>query len=165
MTKEKMISVYMTCAENFAKLSYAERKKVGAVVVTPEDVMLYSWNGTASGDDNTCEDKIYLTDIGSYIYSGRIITLDYPYTDSNGNFYQLVTKPTVLHAERNIIAKAAKEGISLKGASLFVTMSCCLECALMICQAGIKEVYYREEYRCLDGIKYLKDHGIHVEQI
>src|SRR5690606_29483390 len=138
--KEKHKHVYMECAKNFAKLSYAKRKKVGAVVVTPEDVMLYSWNGTATGDDNCCEKRVYYErELGHKLS-------DFPYTDELlERWYKLVTLPTVLHAERNIIAKAAKEGISLKGSTLFVTMSCCLECALMIYQAGISKVVYDEE--------------------
>lgn len=143
--KDKHKKAYMECARTFAKLSYAERAKVGAVAVTPQDVMLYSYNGTASGDDNTCE-------YASWEFDGF------------EHHSKLITKSTVLHAERNIIAKAAREGISLKGSTLFITLSCCLECALMIYQAGIVKVVYDVEYRCRKGIEYLLEHGVEVEQ-
>lgn len=157
--KGKYKHTYMECARAFAKLSHAQRNKVGAVAVTPEDVMLYSWNGTASGDDNCCEYREYYYSIFDH-HSPK----DFPLSDEDDKLYRLVTLPTVLHAERNIIAKAAKEGISLKGATLYVTMSCCLECALMIYQAGISKVVYDEEYRMTNGIDYLTEHGVEVEK-
>lgn len=55
MLRHKMLTPYMECARAFAKLSKASRLKVGGVAVTPNDIMIYSWNGTAEGDDNTCE--------------------------------------------------------------------------------------------------------------
>ena len=39
-TQQQLDKVYMSCAENIATLSHAERKKVGCVLVTPENVML-----------------------------------------------------------------------------------------------------------------------------
>lgn len=124
----------METARAFAKLSHAERRKVGAVAVTPQDVMIYSWNGRPSGDDNCCE------------------------------INPEMTHPEVLHAEANIVAKAAREGISLKDADVFVTLSPCLHCALQMYQAGVKSVVYEEQYRLTDGIEFLRRKQIHVEQ-
>lgn len=128
-----MIKPYMETARAFARLSRADRKKVGYIAVTPQDIVIYSWNGRPAGDDNCCE------------------------VDG-------VTHPEVLHAERNIIAKAAREGISLKGATLIGTCSPCPECALQIHQAGIESVIYEEEYRLSGGVEYLRRKGIHCEQ-
>jgi dCMP deaminase len=132
--KHKMYKTYMACADAFAMQSYANRKKVGAIAVTPQDMVIYSWNGTAIGDDNNCE-----AEDGS-------------------------TKPEVLHAEMNICAKAAREGLSLKGSTVFVTLSPCLMCAKALFQSGVERVVYREQYRDSGGIKYLKDHCVIVEQ-
>jgi dCMP deaminase len=126
--------VYMKMAEAMSTLSKANRKKVGAVLVTKNGVILTGCNGTASGSDNICE-------------------------DSEGN-----TKPEVLHAELNCILKAAKEGVSVVGGSLYVTLSPCLQCAAMLVQAGIKEVYFHEVYRCTKGIAFLKANGIKIYQ-
>lgn len=132
--KHKMYKTYMMCAEAFAQQSYAGRKKVGAIAVTPQDIIIYSWNGTAQGDDNVCENE-------------------------DGT-----TKIEVLHAEANIVAKAAREGLSLKGSTIFVSLSPCILCAKQLYQAGVERVVYKEEYRDLSGLKYLKTHGIITEK-
>ena len=59
----------------------------------------------------------------------------------------LVTKPEVIHAEINAIAKVAKSTESCDGATMFVTHSPCVECAKMILQSGISTVYYDALYR------------------
>lgn len=124
--------VYMKMAEAMSTLSKANRKKVGAVLVTKNGVVLTGCNGTASGSDNTCE-------------------------DSEGN-----TKPEVLHAELNCILKAAKEGVSVLDSTLYVTLSPCLQCAAMLVQAGVKEVRFKELYRCDKGLRYLIANHIDV---
>lgn len=128
----KMSATYMETARAFAKLSHATRRKVGALAVTPQDVILTSWNGRPSGDDNCCEINPELT------------------------------HPEVLHAEANIVSKAGREGVSLKGAEIYVTLSPCLPCALQLYQAGVKMVTYEEEYRITDGIEFLKRKQIAV---
>lgn len=70
-----------------------------------------------------------------------------------------------MHAEANAITKVAKSGNSSKGATMYITLSPCLECAKLIIQAGIKRVVYAEEYRIKDGIELLKKAGIEVTQI
>lgn len=132
--KHKMIKPYMESAKAFAKLSYARRKQVGGIAITPQDVMIYSWNGRPVGDDNICEDE-------------------------NGN-----TLEEVLHCESNIVAKAAREGISLKGSTVVITLSPCVQCSKQLYQAGVERVIYDEEYRDLSGVKFLKEHGVYVEK-
>lgn len=133
--KQKMYKPYMEAARSFALLSYAERKKVGAVAITPQDVMLYSWNGRVAGGENECEIE-----------------------------GQDVTRPDVLHAEANIVSKAAREGISLKGSTIVVTLSPCLACAMQMYQAGVKRVIYDEEYRDLTGVNFLKSLHVQVDK-
>ncbi|ANA49217.1 cytidine deaminase [Pseudomonas phage phiPMW] len=148
MIKHKMVKPYMHAARGFAQLSHAERKKVGYVAITPQDIMIYSWNGRPSGDDNNCEIAVPRYDGHWGVQTG----------------VNIVTHPECLHAERNIIAKAAREGISLKGATLVGTLSPCLECALQMHQVGVESVIYEEEYRLTDGIEYLRRKGIHCEK-
>ncbi len=133
MIKHKMLKPYMDSARAFAKLSHAKRKKVGGVAVTPQDVLIYSWNGRPAGDPNECE-------VGD------------------------VTHEEVLHCESNLVAKAAREGISLKGSNIILTLSPCLACAKQLYQAGVDSVFYEEQYRMTEGIDFLKNHGIHIEQ-
>ena len=69
------------------------------------------------------------------------------------------------HAELNAIAKLAENGYSSKGASIFITHSPCIHCALLIQKCGITEVFYHELYRSEDGLNFLKRAGIRVEQL
>ena len=78
---------------------------------------------------------------------------------------ELKTKPEVIHAESNAIAKLAKSTESGNGASMFITCAPCVECAKMIYQSGIKEVFYEEEYRSNDGIDFLNKCGLSIRQI
>jgi dCMP deaminase len=75
------------------------------------------------------------------------------------------TKPEVLHAETNAIAKVAKSTNSTDGADLFVTHAPCLDCAKLIHQSGIKRVFYRDTYRSDQGLKFLKECQIEVEHV
>ena len=75
------------------------------------------------------------------------------------------TKPYVLHAEANAITKLAKDTRSSAGATLYITMSPCIECAKLIIQAGIKRVVYDEQYRDTSGIDLLRRAGVKVSSI
>lgn len=138
--KDQYNQVYMKMAEDFASLSQATRSKVGCLIVSKEgQILSQGYNGMPSGMDNCCE-----------------------HINENG---EKVTCREVLHAETNAILKCAKSGIPVSGAILYVTLSPCFECAKVIAQAGISEVYYKEEYRNTDGLDLLKDLGIKVAQI
>lgn len=67
------------------------------------------------------------------------------------------------HAEVNAIAWAARAGVGVDGAELFVTISPCLACAKAIITAGIKKVTYLEAYRDTAGIDYLMKAGVQCE--
>lgn len=69
-----------------------------------------------------------------------------------------------IHAEDNAIAFANKNGVDLKGTTLFCTHQPCLNCAIKIVQSGIIEVVYTEPYRLLDGLEYLQSHGVKTER-
>lgn len=133
--KEKYKIAHMKAAHVYAELSYCKRKQVGCVIVKGDRIISIGYNGTPEGWDNTCEDK-------------------------DGT-----TLPEVLHAELNAIGKLAEDDGGGRNASLFVTISPCLPCAVLIKRAGIKEVYYYEEYRTSEGIEFLRKCGILVEQV
>lgn len=67
-----------------------------------------------------------------------------------------------IHAEANLIALAAKKGISLDGAEMFVTTFPCPVCAKQIAVAGIKKVYYAKGYAVLDGLEILQSYGVKI---
>ena len=136
----------MDVAARFAQLSSAKRLQVGAIVVKDDRIISIGYNGMPSGWDNECEYEVIVED-------------DDDYTT------ELKTKPEVLHAESNAIAKLARSPESGEGASIFVTHQPCMECAKLIYQSGIREVYYSQPYRLDDGLKFLLRSGIKVEKV
>jgi dCMP deaminase len=141
--KTKLKQAYMKTAETFAELSHARRLHVGAIVVKDDRIISIGYNGMPAGWDNNCEDLVH-----------RIA--EEPV---------LKTKPEVLHAETNAIAKLAKSNESGLGATMFITHAPCLDCAKLIYQSGISSVLYRDAYRDTSGITFLEKSGITVEQI
>jgi dCMP deaminase len=147
--KQKFIDLYMAWAARTAELSHARRLHVGAVIVKDDTVISYGYNGMPAGWDNNCEDEI-----------GQVL-------DDNGNIYEarLKTKPEVLHAESNAIAKLARSTNSGLGATMFVTHAPCLDCAKLIYQSGISSVLYRDSYRDTSGVAFLEKSGVEIMQI
>ena len=148
--KQKLIDAYMKTAEVFAELSTARRLHVGAIIVKDDRIISIGYNGMPSGWDNNCEDE------SVELYSGY-----------EGAIHRTVlkTKPEVLHAETNAIAKLAKSTESGSGATLFVTHAPCLDCAKLVYQSGINSVYYRNSYRSEDGIHFLEKCNVKVTKI
>ena len=144
--KQKLKLAYMKTAEIFAELSHARRLHVGAIVVKDDRIISIGYNGMPAGWDNDCE---YEAAPG---FGEAVPPL-------------LKSKPEVLHAETNAIAKLAKSTESGDGAVLFVTHSPCLDCAKLIFQSGIRSVFYRDNYRNTEGIKFLTQSGVKVEQL
>lgn len=154
--------VYMSVAEAHASLSKAKRKAVGAAIVTANGTILAGVNGLAPGSSNELEVKEYCGPCG-WLDPDEIYER-WPHKDENGR-YMLVTKQQTIHAETNCILRAAREGVSILGGTLYVSLSPCIVCSEMIAAAGIKRVVYKEEYRDTSGIENLKQLGILVEKI
>ena len=152
--KPKFLNAHMKAAEVYSQLSSARRLQVGCVVVKDNTIIGIGYNGMPSGWDNDCEKRSY-TNIDS----------KWQYLDEDGSTYSLVTRPEVLHAESNALAKIARSTNSSEGASVFVTHAPCLDCAKMMYQAGINSVYYRNSYRDTSGVDFLKECNIEVKQI
>ena len=95
--KNKFKRAYMQTAQTFAELSSAQRLHVGAIIVKDDRIISIGYNGMPAGWSNVCED-----------------------VSEDGT---LTTKPEVLHAESNAIAKLARSNDSGDGADIFVTHS------------------------------------------
>lgn len=160
--KDKFISAYMDVAERFAELSSARRLHVGAIVVKDDRIISIGYNGMPSGWDNNCEDTVFVLD--EEVMGTNMNSLGYTQTDK-GNWTKLKSKPEVLHAETNAIAKLAKSNESGLGATMFITHAPCLDCAKLIYQSGISSVLYRNSYRDTGGITFLEKSGIEVTQV
>lgn len=158
MIKEKYLGTYLRTARLFAEHSSAVRKKVGAVIVKDDRIISIGYNGMPTGWDNKCEIKIYGDD-------GDWSEQQLPKSSNFWKKYKLVTRPEVIHAESNAIAKLAKSTESGDGASMFITCAPCIDCAKMIYQAGIQEVFYGEDYKNTDGIEFLHKCKIPVRQL
>jgi len=139
----KIDYAHMKAAGNYAELSYARRLKVGAIVTKEDRVISIGYNGTPKGWDNNCENEIHQLTGG----------------------VNLVTKPEVIHAEANAIAKLARSSESGEGAHMYITHAPCFDCAKLIYTAGIEKVFYQNAYRNEDGIEFLKKCNIEVEKI
>lgn len=68
--------------------------------------------------------------------------------------------PEVVHAELNALGKMLEQGVSAAGATVYVTLSPCLECAKLLVRAKVAAVFYLETYRCSDGLDYLRRYGV-----
>jgi dCMP deaminase len=134
----------MSTAEIFAELSHARRLHVGAIIVKDDRIISIGYNGMPAGWDNDCEEIVELKEDGHH---------------------ELKTKPEVLHAETNAIAKLAKSSDSGSGATMFVTHAPCLDCAKLVYQSGIGCVVYRNSYRSDQGILFLTRSGVEVIKV
>lgn len=135
---KSIIDVNMDLACSMASISHGKRLQVGAVLVTANDVVLRGVNGLPKPLGNELESWV---------------------DDSIGTA-SLVSKPTVIHAELNCLLKAAREGVSVVGSTLFVTHSPCQHCASMLAAAGVVKVYYKDVHRDGEGLEVLKKCGI-----
>ena len=163
---KKFISAHLKAAEVYSELSSALRLKVGCVIVKNDTIIGIGYNGTPSGWDNDCENKVYPDKLlGDYEQHYDEFDAAFPLKDSEGRSYSIKTKDEVIHAEINAISKVAKSTNSSDGATMFVTHAPCIECAKALFQAGIRNVYYRDTYRDTRGVDFLNKCGVEIEQI
>ncbi len=135
MTDKKQLKydrAYLKMAYEWGKLSHCKRKQVGALIVKDRMIISDGFNGTPTGFDNCCEDK-------------------------DG-----ITKWEVLHAEANAILKVAASTQSTNGATLYITLSPCIQCSKLIYQAGINRVVFANKYKDISGIDFLEKAGVKI---
>ncbi len=135
---------------NIAKeLSFASKcvsKQVGAVIVKDGRILSTGYNGTPAGYQN-CSD----------FWDGK-------YTKDHHDW----SKTYEIHAEMNAIIWAARKGISIEGATIYVTLEPCSECSKNLIASGIKRIVYEKSYEHTNSeiiSKFLEDNGVKIEQI
>ena len=131
----KYDQAYMRMAFEWSKLSYCERKQVGALIVKERMIISDGYNGTPTGFENGCEDD-----------------------EDNTKWY-------VLHAEANAILKVAASTQSCENSTLYITLSPCRECCKLIHQSGIKRVVYANAYKDTSGIEFLEKAGVKLTHL
>ncbi|QWX83788.1 dCMP deaminase family protein [Cellulophaga sp. HaHaR_3_176] len=132
LKQEKYDKAYLRMASEWGKLSFCERKQVGAIIVKDRMIISDGYNGTPTGFENHCEDE-----------------------DGYTKWY-------VLHAEANAISKVASSTQSCNEATLYITLSPCKECSKLIHQSGIKRVVYQNAYKDDSGLKFLEKAGVEL---
>ncbi|MBL4663388.1 MAG: dCMP deaminase family protein [Flavobacteriaceae bacterium] len=141
MTSNKQLKydvAYLRMAMEWSKLSYCDRRQVGALIVKDKMIISDGYNGTPTGFENICEDD------------------------------EGYTKWYVLHAEANAILKVASSTQSCVGATLYITMSPCKQCSKLIHQAGISRLVFHNAYKDDSGVKFLEKAGVsltHIESL
>jgi dCMP deaminase len=151
--------MFMEFAEAAARRSHAVRRKVGCVLVKDGEVLSTGLNGMPpKWPTEVCEDRVYFHPMDKHP-AGTLIYGE-PY-----NRYTLKTKPECRHAEVAALEKMWNSHNTTKGADCFVTTSPCKNCSIKLLTAGIKSVYYREQYTDTSGLDYLKANNVVVEQI
>jgi dCMP deaminase len=136
---DKFDHYFMEVASCAARLSSAQRLRVGCVLARNKRLLSTGYNGTPTGyHTNVCEEL-----------------------DSSGN---LVTNSVVLHAEQNAILQMAASTESAVGATMYSTHACCVDCAKFLAQAGIVRFIYKYDYRQINGLDLLTKLNIKVER-
>ncbi|MBO7435072.1 dCMP deaminase family protein [bacterium] len=126
---------FMNIAKEVATRSTCPRKSVGAVIVKDRRILSTGYNGSIRG-------MPHCTDVGCDIEDGHCVA--------------------TVHAEANAIIQAARNGVCIDGADIYVTASPCWNCFKLIANSGIKRIYYGEFYRDEKSLKVAKECGIEL---
>lgn len=110
----------MKIAEQVASRSTCDRKFVGSVIVRDKMILSTGYNGSIRGMPH-CGEKGHMMENGHCV--------------------------ATIHAEANAIIQAARNGVNIQGAAMYVTASPCWNCFKMIANAGITKIFYGEFYR------------------
>jgi dCMP deaminase len=111
---------FMSIARVVASRATCDRKFVGAVIVRDKTILSTGYNGSIRGMPHCSE-------VGHMMEEGHCVA--------------------TIHAETNAVLQAAKNGVSIDGATVYVTASPCWNCFKMITNAGIRRIVYGEFYR------------------
>lgn len=140
MKKERVSweTYFMNIAAEVATRSTCDRKHVGAVIVKDKTILSTGYNGSIKG---------------------------LPHCDEAG--HEMVAGHCVrtTHAEANAIVQAAKNGVEINHAEIYITASPCYNCFKLIANAGIKSIYFLEFYREERIIEHAREAGIELIQL
>jgi len=137
---------FINIAKEIANASKCVSKQVGAVIVKDNRILSTGYNGTPAG------------------YTNCIDHWDGNYTADHHEW----SKTYEIHAEMNAIIWAAREGISIKDATIYVTLEPCSECSKNLIASGIKRIVYETAYEHTNSdvvSKFLEDNGVIIEQL
>lgn len=128
-TRQPWTEYFMELAEKLATRSTCDRANVGVVIVNDDNrIISTGYNGSLPGNS-------HCNDVGHTLRDGHCIA--------------------TVHAEINAISYCAKEGIALKDSTVYVTHFPCINCTKSLISAGVKKIYYRNDYRVDEYAKSL----------
>ncbi len=137
---------FINIAAELSTASKCVSKQVGAVIVKDGRILSTGYNGTPPGYINCCD-----------YWDGN-------YTSEHHEW----SKTYEIHAEMNAIIWAAREGISIEGATIYVTLEPCSECSKNLIASGIKRIVYAKEYEYTQSeiiTRFIKDNGVIIEKL
>lgn len=147
--KPSFDNIFMDLASSLAERSHCVKAHVGAVLTKDTRIISIGYNGPPPGTHN-CDEE--WPETGCPRDSRNSCSL-------------------ALHAEENAILYAVKNGASLEGSTLYITLSPCLPCARLIFSSGIKKVYFKNsyaEYKGLpsdEGVDFLNRFGVEARKL
>lgn len=126
---------FMRIAVEVASRATCDRKHVGAVIVRDKSILATGYNGSIRGLGH-CNDEGHLMEDGHCVRT--------------------------IHAEANAIIQAARNGVRIDGATVYVTASPCWGCFKMIANAGIQRIVFGEFYRDERIFRFATELGIEL---
>ena len=148
MARPAFNDIFMTLAVHLSRRSHCVKRQVGAVLCKDTRIVSIGYNGPPAGTHN-CDEEFPTTGCA---------------TDRKGSC------SLAIHAEENAILYASKNGVTVEGCTLYVTLSPCLACARIIYSMGIQKVYYLHSYAAYkgidveEGVEFLRKFGVDVSQ-
>ena len=137
---------FINIAQELSTASKCVSKQVGAVIVKDGRILSTGYNGTPAGYVNCCDHW------------------DNEYTSEHHDW----SKTYEIHAEMNAIIWAARKGISVEGATIYVTLEPCSECSKNLIASGIRRIVFSKPYEHTHSetiSKFIKDNGVSIEQL
>ncbi len=128
------------------KRSTCDRGRTACVIVKDKQILATGYSGSPSGIAH-CDEVGHLMK--------TVI-------DEDGTKSEHCMR--TVHAEQNAICQAAKKGISIEGATIYIRMTPCRTCAMLLINCGIKRIYCERKYHAgLESEEMLKKAGIKIE--
>jgi dCMP deaminase len=137
---------------------------IGCVIAGGGKILVKAWNETLPGEEYCREFRkgptLAYAKVGPYHTNAGCIRHDLGLSQG-----QEIEKCCSIHAEVNAIAAAARQGIAISGAAMFVTSFPCLICIRSIIAAGIKKVVYMNNFYKPHHEELFIKNGIKIERV
>jgi dCMP deaminase len=138
---------FMSVAHLISRRATCTRGHIGAVIVRDNNILSTGYNGAPSG-------LPHCNEVNCKIYKS---------THPDGTIEENCVN--TIHAEINAIAQAAKHGVSIKDADIYITASPCIHCLKVLINVGIKTIYYDKPYKIENIAELLRLSGIRLVKV